>query len=183
MDWVVEHVDGVIISGGSFDISPHHYGEQQVGRLDRIEEDRTALELALARRCILDDLPLLGICGGVQVMAVAGGGTLIQDIGSQIPNALEHEQTSDPAETWHHVEICSARLQKIYKTERIQVNSTHHQAVRADGDFVIAGYADDGIIEAIEWPELAFCLGVQWHPELLGINLIRALIASVEASE
>ena len=109
-------------------------------------------------------------------MAVAMGGTLIQDISTQIPHALEHEQPSDPINPWHRVIIHSKRLQKIYQQETIEVNSTHHQAVSDTGIFSIAGIAEDGVIEAIEYENHPFCFGVQWHPELLDINLIQGLI-------
>ena len=91
---VKNKIDAVIISGGAFDIDPQFYGQTQQARIDRLEPTRTELELALSRVCIEKNIPVLGICGGMQAMAVAMGGTLIQDISTQIPHALEHEQIS-----------------------------------------------------------------------------------------
>lgn len=174
VDWVVQHCDGVVITGGAFDIDPKWYGQQQQGRLDMVDEGRTQLEMTLAKRAIESDLPLLGLCGGMQVLAVVAGGTLIQDIATRDPNALEHEQPTDPATTWHAVHLTSQKWKSWFGTDVIQVNSTHHQAVDALGRCVSVGRAPDGIVEAIEISELAFCVGVQWHPELVDDTIFKA---------
>jgi len=174
--WVCSVADAVVISGGAFDIDPKHYGEEIQGRIDRIDENRTGLELALTKYCIEKAVPLLGICGGMQVLAVALGGGLIQDIATEYSDALEHEQPTDPAESWHSVALCSQRFQRFYNAKQIMVNSTHHQAVRASGRYRVAAVSSDGIIEAIECEEDSFCIGVQWHPELLSDILFRELI-------
>ena len=171
--------DGVIITGGSFDIAPSHYGQAFRG-VDRVDEARTGLELELAKRCIDMDKPLLGICGGMQAMAVAAGGSLIQDILTHNPQALDHEQFNDPCETSHIVELSSHRLESIYQSKSICVNSTHHKAVDGLGPFVVAGCAPDNTIEAIELTRLQFCVGVQWHPELLDDRLVDALVRASE---
>lgn len=176
IQWAVNNLHAVIISGGAFDIAPELYGQKQTTRIDRIEPTRTHFELQLASRCISEKVPILGICGGMQAMVVAMGGTLFQDIATQIPNALEHEQPSNPITPWHRVTLQSERLQKIYQRDMIEVNSTHHQAVADPGIFSVAGVADDGVIEAIEYKNHPFCFGVQWHPELLDIHLIQRLI-------
>ncbi len=162
---VLAGVDGVVITGGAFDIHPSHYGQHVEARLDRVEPTRTETELALARACLARDLPVLGICGGLQVLAVAAGGSLVQDIATQIPDALEHEQPTDPAEGWHQVELAGGWLQTVLG-ERPVVNSTHHQAVDDPGHLRIVGRAPDGVVEACEAPDHDFCVGVQWHPEL-----------------
>ena len=177
--WVVSNVDALIISGGAFDIDPSHYGAKVEGRIDRRDEERTKLELSLARCAIQNNIPVLGICGGMQVLAVACGGSLIQDIHTSFPQALEHEQPTDPAKEWHDVQACGI-LKKIYGTEVISVNSTHHQAVCQSEHYSVVGRAKDGIIEAISIEEHPFALGVQWHPELLCDSLFSHLIQVVE---
>ena len=177
--WVLEYCDGIIISGGAFDIDPSHYGQERVARIDRTDADRTALELDLTRRAVEADLPLLGVCGGMQVLAVACGGTLFQDISAQIEGALEHEQPTDPAEAWHSVQFSSPRWQRWFGADTIQVNSTHHQSLQHCGELDIVGIASDGVIEAVEHPKKRFCIGVQWHPELLGVEIFKAMTEAI----
>ena len=124
---------------------------------------------------------MLGICGGMQALAVAAGGSLIQDIGTAYPASLDHEQPSDPAEAWHDIHFSDAWFVQCYGQSVIQVNSTHHQAVDSPGDCQISGRSTDGIVEAIRHPELKFCVGVQWHPELLNNTLFQALVEHVES--
>ena len=113
-------------------------------------------------------------------MAVATGGSLIQDIFSQISNCLEHEQPSDPSNPWHRVTLKTREMKEIYQSEIIAVNSTHHQAVSDPGIFSVAGIAEDGVIEAIQYDDHPFCYGVQWHPELLDARLVGKLVAAGE---
>ena len=175
VDWVIEHCAGIVLTGGNFDIHPSMYGQDVEARLDRVDAGRTALELALARAAIRRDHPLLGICGGMQAMAVAAGGTLFQDIKAQIPGALEHEQDSDPSEPWHPISIATGLLRRAHGCSLMRVNSTHHQAVRDAGPFEVTATAPDGVIEGIEHPHLECCVGVQWHPELLDPAPLRML--------
>jgi len=165
LDGVLDAVQGVVITGGHFDIHPSHYGQAVEARLDRVEPTRTDTELALARACLHRNLPVLGVCGGLQVLAVAAGGTLLQDIATQVPHALEHEQPTDPAEGWHQVELAGGWLRTALGARPV-VNSTHHQAVDQPGALRIVGRASDGVVEACELPDHDFCVGVQWHPEL-----------------
>lgn len=157
----------VVVSGGAFDIHPSHYGRETRARLDRVDEARTGLELPLCRWAMERGIPLLGVCGGMQAMAVAAGGTLVQDVGSEHTGALEHEQPTDPATPWHEVELEGALAAAM--GGRIRVNSTHHQAVEDPGALRIVGRSPDGVVEAIEGQGPAFALGVQWHPELLDV--------------
>ncbi|MFK7930007.1 MAG: gamma-glutamyl-gamma-aminobutyrate hydrolase family protein [Myxococcota bacterium] len=175
-DELLEMCDGVLLTGGHFDIHPEWYGQAVVARLDRVEKARTAVEIALAKGCLSRGIPVLGVCGGMQALAVAAGGQLIQDIGTQVGSRIDHEQLSDPAEPWHKVRFTEA-AHSIFGPVA-HVNSTHHQAVADPGSLMVVGRSDDGLIEAIMGePDEAFALGVQWHPELLGdIRPYQALI-------
>ncbi len=178
---LVDRVDAVVLTGGHFDIHPAHYGAAVSGRLDRVDEGRTVAELALARACLRRDVPLLGICGGMQAMAVAAGGTLIQDLPAPDPahpERIDHEQPHDPAHPAHAVRVEDPAARWLGAS--VSANSTHHQAVDAPGDgFVACGWAPDGVVEVIAAPGHRFALGVQWHPELLGqLDAYRALVAA-----
>jgi putative glutamine amidotransferase len=175
LDRLLAVADAVVLTGGHFDIHPSHYGRAIEGRIDRVEPARTDLELALARACLERGVPVLGVCGGMQALAVAGGGTLIQDLPK---SPIDHEQPTDPA-TPSHPNDAEGALAAIVGP-RLLVNSTHHQAVEDPGPLLRAcGWAPDGAIEAIEGVGHPFALGVQWHPELLGDDrLYAALIAA-----
>ena len=171
--WVLTHTDGLVITGGAVDLHPRHYGEAVAGRLDRVDEGRATLELALARAALDADFPVLGLCGGLQTLLVASGGSLVQDIGAQIAGAAEHEQPTDPATTWHEVRLEEGLLRAQFGRDTIRVNSTHHQSARRLGALLATGRAPDGVIEAVEHPLLRWAVGVQWHPELLADPLDR----------
>lgn len=174
--WVVRACDGLVLTGGAVDLHPRHYGQDVAGRLDRVDEGRAALELGLAAAALEAGLPVLGVCGGLQTLAVASGGTLWQDILSFFPGGGEHEQPTDPATAWHEVAL-TGRLAALYGADRIAVNSTHHQAVRAPGAFEVTGRAPDGVVEAIEHPSHPYAVGVQWHPEILALGLGEGALA------
>ena len=162
-------VDGVILSGGS-DLDASLFGEEPLLGTGRVYPERDCFELALAGRALELDLPLLGICRGVQVLNIAAGGDIYQDIRSQVAGVLEHSQKAPRDYPWHGVELAAASiLGSICGCEGMRVNSFHHQAVRtvAPG-FKVAARAKDGVIEAIEGVEAKFALGVQWHPEAMG---------------
>jgi putative glutamine amidotransferase len=169
---------GVVVTGGAFDIHPHWYGEQPEGRLDRVEETRTALEIALARACLDQGVPILGICGGMQALAVAAGGRLVQDLPSTDDSHLEHEQPTDPESPWHRVRVETPADRWLGSS--VEANSTHHQAVRDAGEVLTpCGWTDDGVIEVIASSSHPFALGVQWHPELMGDDRpYQALVAA-----
>ena len=179
-EWALRQCDGLIISGGAFDIDPKLYGQSVEARVDKIDQRRTSLELGLAQRCLAMNKPLLGVCGGMQAMVVAAGGTLIQDISTQVPSALEHEQPTDPATGWHTVSLQSTKWRSWFGAAEIRVNSTHHQAVAQLGGFEIVGTTEDGIVEAIEHPQQDFCIGVQWHPELIDISIFTAMAQHIK---
>ncbi len=157
----------VVLTGGDTDVHPSLYGADVQGRLDRIQPERTALELALAKACLHQHIPLLGVCGGMQVLAVAAGGTLIQDLPASDDHHLAHEQPNDPAESSHRVRL-SQPAALGFEASEIWVNSTHHQAVDDPGQLEVAGRAPDGVVEAVQHPTHPFAVGLQWHPELLG---------------
>ena len=165
-------VDGLILSGGS-DLDPSRFGDTEVHpeTYDIIPE-RDEAELILARMALERDIPVLGICRGIQVLNVAMGGSLYQDVASQYPTSLAHRQQEAqiPAdEPGHSVTVLAGSLlERVYGAGPISVNSFHHQAVRDTAPGMVAsGLADDGLIEAIELPSASFALGVQWHPELM----------------
>ena len=179
VEWLLERVQGVVLTGGPHDLDPAHYGATPHPRTGRIDPGRDSLELALARAAWERRVPLLGVCGGMQAMTVAIGGTLVQDIRTQIAGALEHQQPTDPAEPWHDVALEEGRLRRAFGSDRIRVNSTHHQAVDDPGSLRIVGRAPDGIVEAVESDDHPFFVGVEWHPELIDPTPYAALVAAL----
>jgi putative glutamine amidotransferase len=169
----LERVSGLLITGGSFDIPPHSYGEDPREGLGLIKLVRTTFETALLRAALERNVPVLGICGGMQLLNVVAGGTLVQDIHREVPGALEHEQKHDRSHPQHPVEIkAGTQLAELLGPGQVMVNSMHHQAVKQPGkDVVVSALAPDGVPEAIELPRYSFAVGVQWHPE----NLIQTI--------
>jgi putative glutamine amidotransferase len=165
----LELIDGLLISGGGFDIHPSYYGERPIKQLGAIKAERTEFELELTSAALNQDLPILGICGGEQALNVVLGGSLYQDIAAQVPNAIEHEQSDKRSLGGHRVRIPDGtRLRAIVGRARLEVNTTHHQAVNHLGhDLIANAIADDGVIEGIESTRHRFAIGVQWHPEVL----------------
>ncbi|MFT8676135.1 MAG: gamma-glutamyl-gamma-aminobutyrate hydrolase family protein [Acetobacter sp.] len=161
------HMDGLLITGGAFDIDPALYGETAQHPSVTLRPRRTRAESAYLAAGLERGIPILGICGGMQLMAVAMGGTLVQHIPDENPTALPHEQPNPRNEASHAVDIVpDTRLAGLVDGRmRIAVNSAHHQAVRTPGRGRINAMAEDGIIEGIEDPAHRFFLGVQWHPE------------------
>ena len=166
-DEYLDRLDGVIVTGGAFDVDPALFGDTTRHPTVKTKERRTAFELALTRGALARDLPLLGICGGEQLLNIVLGGTLIQHVPDEVPAALAHEQPNPRTEPGHAVRLTpGTRLHRICGADEIAVNSTHHQAVKAVGGGVtVNAVAPDGVIEGIEVAGRRFCLGVQWHPE------------------
>lgn len=161
-------IDALVITGGAFDVDPALYGQGAATHPTvQLRQGRTQAEHALLRGALARDMPILGICGGEQLLAVALGGTLIQHIPDAVPGALEHEQKTPRHEPGHSIAIRPGTLlARIVGAETMAVNSSHHQAVLHPGRGVaINATAPDGIIEGIEDSSRRFCLGVQWHPE------------------
>jgi putative glutamine amidotransferase len=160
-------LDGLVVTGGAFDVDPALYGDAGRHATVMLKEGRTAAEMALTRGALAMNMPVLGICGGQQLLAVALGGTLIQHIPDAVADALEHEQINPRHEPGHSVAIAEGTLlHRIAGVDSMQVNSSHHQAVREPGLYaVVNAVASDSVIEGIEDTRYRFCLGVQWHPE------------------
>jgi putative glutamine amidotransferase len=178
--------DGVIITGGAFDIPPEMYGAKPNRKLGPLKPDRTHYELRVLRAALEQGISLLGICGGMQLLAVEAGGTLHQDIADEIPGAFDHEQKLDPRYPGHPVTVLQGtKLAQILGAREIQVNSTHHQAVHEPGRAHVSALSPDNVIEGIELSDARFAIGVQWHPELLSdpqhLALYRALVESTRS--
>lgn len=166
---IYDRLDGVLLPGGG-DIRPAVYGAEANPLSHEIDDARDALEITLAKWAYADDVPLLGICRGHQVLNVALGGTLVQDIPSEIGADIEHDTPDElPRSTIRHEVTLEpgSRLAQILGGVRFEVNSLHHQAVEqlAPGMVITALSPSDEIIEALESPEKSFVLSVQWHPE------------------
>ena len=165
----IDRLDGLVISGGAFDIHPSYYNENPIKEIGAIKEERTEFELEMTHLALKRDLPLLGICGGAQAINVVLGGSLYQDIATQAPHADQHEQGAKKEIGGHKVIIArGTRLEKILRRRTLEVNTTHHQAVKEIGKgLIVNAIAEDGLIEGIESSRHSFVLGVQWHPEVL----------------
>jgi putative glutamine amidotransferase len=168
---VLEQVDGVLLTGGG-DVDPVFYGEERHPTVYDAEPGRDEFEIDLARRAVTADVPLLAICRGSQVLNVAAGGTLVQDIPSGVPSELAHSVDVPKDCLAHDIRIvANSRLHAALGDAvdvgcTCRVNSRHHQSVGTlGGRFVASAVAADGVIEAIEAPDARFCVGVQWHPE------------------
>jgi len=163
----LDQIDGVVVTGGAFDVDPAIFGAEERHPTVTTKDRRTAFELAITRGAVLRDTPVLGICGGQQLLHVVLGGGLVQHIPDEIEGALAHEQPNPRDEPGHSVAITKGTLlHKIVKTDELQVNSAHHQAAKDTPlGVIINAIAPDGVIEGIEAPGQQFCLGVQWHPE------------------
>ena len=166
---VVTHVHGLLVTGSGSDLAPELYGERQRHKFARMSRERATMELGIAKVAYQADLPTLGICGGMQSINVALGGTLYQDIAAQLDSPIDHLPTYSATQTTHSVQIApDSLLRRITGKARVKVNSSHHQSVRKVAPNLLqTAIAPDGVIEAIEAPDRSFFLGVQWHPEFL----------------
>jgi putative glutamine amidotransferase len=175
---VVDRLDGLVLVGGA-DLDARLYGAEPDTTADEPRLTRDASELGLYRAARERGLPVLGICRGLQVMAVAHGGSLVQNL-PDVEGTLVHRER--PGQFVDHKAAFApgTLAARIFGTEPVVVNSSHHQAVADAGDLLVSGWADDGSIEACEDPSADFCIGVQWHPEhpdrrSADLPLVRAL--------
>lgn len=163
-----ERLDALLLPGGP-DVDPSYYGAARHPMTLEIDDRRDQLELTVTRWAVQDDLPVFGICRGIQVLNVALGGTLVQDIPSEVASPAPHDIPEGlPRSTRiHEVTIDErSRLARILGTTRVEVNSLHHQSVEQPAPgVVITAHAPDGVVEALEAPDHHFVLSVQWHPE------------------
>ena len=168
---VLGEIDGILLTGGG-DVDPVFYREDRHPLTDDAEPGRDEFEIDLARRAMSDGVPLLAICRGAQVLNVAAGGTLVQDIPSSVESDLSHSVKEPKDLACHEISIVAGtKLSSVLGGQMdaacsCRVNSRHHQAVGRTGDgLVVSARAGDGVVEAIEQPDAPFCIGVQWHPE------------------
>lgn len=167
---IVARMDGIVLTGGG-DVDPTFYGETPHATYVAAEPGRDAFELALARAAVAADVPLLAICRGTQVLNVACGGSLVQDIPTLVAGALTHRVPEPRFAVAHEVWVTKgsrlwAVMSETLDGESLHVNSRHHQSVaRVAEGFEVNATAPDGVIEGIEHPGRRFCVGVQWHPE------------------
>jgi putative glutamine amidotransferase len=167
----LDGLDGILFTGGG-DVDPAHFGEARHPMTNEPDEARDVYELELAKLALAKNTPLLAVCRGLQVVNVAAGGTLIQDIPTEMTEALGHQIDSPSFAIAHEVWVTpGSRLSRVMQEQLsdgdvLQVNSRHHQAVeRTASGFSVTATAPDGVVEAIERSNAPFCVGVQWHPE------------------
>lgn len=162
----LDDIDGLLLTGGG-DIHPDNFDAEWHPTLYNVDEDRDALEIPLCQKAIAADLPVFGICRGIQVMSVAMGGSLYQDIPSEFPKEASCQSQVNNLDSRHTIEIVAgSRLNRITGKRTDEVNSAHHQAVREKGEgFEVTARTMEGIIEAMENKSKRFVLGVQYHPE------------------
>lgn len=163
-------IDGILLAGGH-DVDPGAYGEEKSEHTCNVDQDRDRVEITLARIAQENNIPILGICRGLQVMNVALGGSLFQHVSAELPNSLTHDMHEGHQRDFlaHAVDIQSGSLlARVCEKERIGTNSLHHQGIKRLSDKLSAsGRTKDGLIEAVELDGHRFYVGVQWHPEEL----------------
>lgn len=169
VDSVVASLDGILLPGSDSDVDPLRYGQQPHPELGSVHEVKDQTDLLVIEAAERRQLPLFAICFGMQILNVARGGSLVQDIRSQVPGAIKHEQGAPRDRASHRVNLLdSSKLGRIAGTRDALVNSHHHQAIESVGaDLIATAWASDGVVEALEDPRPdRFVMAVQWHPEL-----------------
>ncbi len=162
----VAKIDGLLVTGGRFDLPPDWYGGAPASPASVIKQDRSEAERAYINAALAVDLPVLGICNGMQLLGVMQGAQVIEHIPDDVPDAVEHMAPDTVHEPRHEIRFePHSRLRGLVGVATAQVNSVHHQALRPAPGLEVAALAADGVIEAIEIPGHRFCVGLQWHPE------------------
>lgn len=190
IDEYVDSLDGLLVTGGGFDVDPSMYGSESIHPTIMTKPLRTQFEFALCQAFLKANKPILGICGGMQLLNVIFGGTLHQHLPDALvnnqPSSINHSPPIRALLTAHDITcVAGTKLASYSKTERCAVNSVHHQAVDRLGEgLIVSAYADDMLIEALESPKHRFVLGIQWHPEFLlsdvDINIFKEFIESTK---
>lgn len=173
LEGYLQVIDGLLITGGDEGVNPQLYGENPVKELDCICPERDECECHLFRKALEQELPVLGVCRGMQLMNVAAGGSLYQDIFTQVQDSLGHQPKQMPVDELYHKVILAggSRIQKIFDSDELMVNSFHHQAVKKIAEsFKATATSQDMIVEAIEHRHHPFAVGIQWHPEDLTVR-------------
>lgn len=190
-DWasLIARLDGLLLSGGE-DIHPRYYGQAPKNWLGGVDDIRDAAELGLVYAALEAHLPIFAICRGHQVLNVALGGTLFQDLTAEVPGALDHAflMSRSLEQSVHDVAVdVDCRVAQILGGTAFPVNSAHHQSIRAAGTGLrVVAHASDGVIEAVELEDYPFCIGVQWHPEAMvrrDAAMLPLFVAFVEAAQ
>lgn len=182
---IMDALSGLLLAGGDFDIPPDYYGESPRPLLGKLQPERSAFERTLLQAAIAQQKPILGICGGMQLINVECGGTLYQDLSERTATGV-HSQKQPKSEASHQIEIVpNSLLATVLGVMETGVNSTHHQVIRTIGNGLrINATSPDGVIEGIEHESYPFMLGVQWHPESLADTrhqtIYRAFIARAQ---
>jgi putative glutamine amidotransferase len=180
-----DRIDALVVTGGGFDVDPRLFGAAKTHATVTLKEERTQFEWSVTQAMLAKDKPVLGICGGEQLINVVLGGTLIQHIEDEITGLVLHEQPNPRDEPGHIVRVTDGTLlHRLTGARELAVNSAHHQAVKDVGPQVaINAVAPDGVIEGIESTAHRFCLGVQWHPEFLlhagDVQIFAGLVAAI----
>lgn len=172
VDKYLEKLDGLIVTGGAFDVDPAMFGADTRHDTVVTKDRRTEFEKNISEAMLAADKPVLGICGGQQLLHVILGGTLIQHIPDEVDDHLPHEQPNPRTEAGHIVNVVpDTLLHRIVGADTLDVNSAHHQAAKdLSENITVNATAPDGVIEGIEDSRYRFCLGVQWHPEYMISN-------------
>lgn len=188
---IYDRVDGLFLPGG-VDVDPVSYNEEKLASCGRVDPDRDRTEIKLAEWAMRDRKPILAVCRGAQILSVAAGGTLYQDLGSEYPDAIKHDYwpkvgARTRQDLAHPVNVvANTRLNRLLGTDTVLVNSMHHQGIKKLAPTLIANaFAPDGLIEGVESNDDNFVVGVQWHPEDLADidpNMRRLFDAFIEAA-
>jgi len=183
IDNYLSMIDGLMVVGGGMDISPARYGEDFVHPQTKSNLTRENFEFAMVSKALKTNIPIFGICNGMQLISVIHGSKIIQHIPDN-PQFMDHEQShiaefNDYSKAYHAVDVnTDSYLYQITQAQKFYTNSSHHQAVTEVGDGLkVVATTSDGVIEAIEKPHHPFCIGVQWHPEFTSNDADHKLFA------